>query len=68
MTEIPEGRSTAPETPSEAPFSSKVEQGTEHRQDEPGEDTLNQQEPAAGVTDVRGNPLAGSSLGGAMGS
>ena len=56
----------APDAPAGAPYSSKATSGTTTRDDDNESDTLGTVEPGAGVTDVRGQPLAGSSGGGAL--
>jgi hypothetical protein len=56
----------APAAPAGAPYSSKATAGTTLREDNDESDTLGTEEPGAGVTDVRGQPLAGSPGGGAL--
>ena len=56
----------APAAPAGAPYSSKATAGTTLREDTNESDTLGTEEPGAGVTDVRGQPLAGSPGGGAL--
>jgi hypothetical protein len=58
--------SAAPDAPAGAPYSSKATSGTTIRDDDNESDTLGTVEPGAGVTDVRGQPLAGSPGGGAL--
>jgi hypothetical protein len=58
--------SAAPDAPAGAPYSSKATSGTTTRDDDNESDTLGTVEPGAGVTDVRGQPLAGSPGGGAL--
>jgi hypothetical protein len=56
----------APDAPAGAPYSSKATAGTTPRDDDNESDTLGTVQPGAGVTDVRGQPLAGSPGGGAL--
>ena len=62
----PDSGPAAPGAPAGAPFSSKTTAGTIPRDDDNESDTLGTEEPGAGVTDVRGRPLAGSPGGGAL--
>ena len=55
-----------PAAPAGAPYSSKATAGTTLREDNDESDTLGTEEPGAGVTDMRGQPLAGSPGGGAL--
>lgn len=50
----------ASDAPVGAPYSSKATAGTTTRDDDNESDTLGLVHPGAGVTDVRGQPLAGS--------
>ena len=67
MNETPRTRAAAAEsdTPDSAPFDSKLRQMPPQR-DEDDSDTIYTEQPAAGVTDVQGNSLAGDPHGGAM--
>jgi hypothetical protein len=61
-----ESGAAASEAPAGAPYSSKATSGTISHKDNNESDTLGTVEPGAGVTDVRGQPLAGSPGGGAL--
>jgi len=59
--------STSETTPDSGPFDNKLRE-VPPPADEQGSDTIFTQEPAAGVTDVNGRPLAGDAHGGTMGN
>ena len=61
------GPGTSETTPDSAPFDNKLRE-VPAPPDEDASDTIFTQEPAAGVTDVSGKPLAGDAHGGAMGN
>jgi hypothetical protein len=55
-------------TPGSAPYGPNLRTSADAEADDENPSAAPAEEPAAGVTDVQGQPLAGSSHGGAMGS
>ena len=56
------------QTPGSAPYGPNLRTSAGPEPDEDNPTAAPSEEPGAGVTDVQGQPLAGSSHGGAMGS